>query len=111
MPVITLPDASQRQYPHPVSVHDVPADIDPGLANAALAGAVEGNVVDSACATGKDADPSIVRERADGGLGVLRPPAAHRLAEAVEERVLGARVTRGPVTEGGLYYGLAYARH
>jgi threonyl-tRNA synthetase len=110
MPVITLPDGSQRTYSEPVSVHKVAADIGPGLAKAALAGKVNGKLVDTSYVISADAQLSIVTERDPEGLEVIRHSTAHLLAQAVKQLYPQAQVTIGPVIEDGFYYDFAYSR-
>ena len=110
MPVITLPDGSQRSYAEPVSVEKVAADIGPGLAKAALAGKVDGRLVDTSYVIDKDATLAIVTERDADGLDVIRHSTSHLLAHAVKELFPDAQVTIGPVIEDGFYYDFAYKR-
>ena len=110
MPVITLPDGSQRSFDAPVSIHDVAADIGPGLAKAALAGKVDGNVVDTSYVIDSDTHLSIITDRDEEGLEVIRHSTAHLLAQAVKELFPEAQVTIGPVIENGFYYDFAYKR-
>ena len=110
MPVITLPDGSQRSFDHPVSVHDVASDIGPGLAKAALAGSVDGKMVDTAYVIDRDAELSIITDRDEAGIEVIRHSTAHLLAQAVKELFPEAQVTIGPVIENGFYYDFAYKR-
>ncbi|HHH42756.1 MAG TPA: threonine--tRNA ligase [Gammaproteobacteria bacterium] len=110
MPVVTLPDGSQRSFDHPVSVHDVAADIGPGLAKAALAGSVDGKMVDTSYVIDRDAELSIITERDEAGVEVIRHSTAHLLAQAVKELFPEAQVTIGPVIENGFYYDFAYQR-
>ncbi|MFK7978310.1 MAG: threonine--tRNA ligase [Halioglobus sp.] len=107
MPVITLPDGSQRSFENPVSVHDVAADIGPGLAKAALAGVVDGQEVDTSHVLNSDASLAIVTDRDDAGLGVIRHSTAHLLAMATQDLFPGIQVTIGPVIEDGFYYDFA----
>jgi len=107
MPVITLPDGSQRSFDHPVSVHDVAADIGPGLAKAALAGKVNGALVDTSFTIDNDAELAIVTARDDDALELLRHDAAHVMAQAVQELYPGTQVTIGPAIEDGFYYDFA----
>lgn len=107
MPVITLPDGSQRAFDNPVSVHDVAADIGPGLAKAALAGVVDGQEVDTSHVLKKDASLAIVTDRDDAGLEVIRHSTAHLLAMATQDLFPGIQVTIGPVIEDGFYYDFA----
>jgi len=110
MPEITLPDGSRRSYDEPPSVADVAADIGPGLARAALAGRVSGELVDTDFRIENDADVAIVTARDADGLEVLRHSTAHLLAQAVQELFPGAQVTIGPVIEDGFYYDFSYER-
>jgi threonyl-tRNA synthetase len=110
MPVITLPDGSQREYPHPVTVAKVAADIGPGLARAALAARVNDELVDLSREIAEDAHVAIVTDRDPAGLEVLRHSTAHLLAQAVKELFPDAQVTIGPVIEDGFYYDFAYKR-
>ena len=108
MPVITLPDGSQREFDQPVSVLDVAADIGPGLARATLAGEVDGKLVDAAHTIEDDAALRIVTARDEEGLEVIRHSTAHLLAQAVKRLFPEAQVTIGPVIEDGFYYDFAY---
>jgi threonyl-tRNA synthetase len=110
MPVITLPDGSQRTYLEPVTVHRVAADIGPGLARAALAGKVNGKLVDTSFLIESDAQLAIVTDRDPEGLEVIRHSTAHLLAQAVKQLYPEAQVTIGPVIEDGFYYDFAYSR-
>jgi threonyl-tRNA synthetase len=107
MPAITLPDGSTREYPQPVTVAEVAADIGPGLAKAALAGVVDGREVDTSHRIDDDAALAIVTGRDDAGLEVIRHSTAHLLAMAVQELYPGTQVTIGPVVEDGFYYDFA----
>lgn len=107
MPVITLPDGSQRTFDNSVSVHDVAADIGPGLAKAALAGKVDGREVDTSYLIEDDAELSIITDRDEEGLEIIRHSTAHLLAMAVQELYPGTQVTIGPVIEDGFYYDFA----
>jgi threonyl-tRNA synthetase len=110
MPVITLPDGSQKQFDHSVSVADVAAGIGPGLAKAALAGNVNGRLVDTSAVIDHDAAVSIVTDKDPDGLEIIRHSTAHLLANAVQELFPDAQVTIGPVIEDGFYYDFAYQR-
>ena len=107
---ITLPDGSQRQYDGPVTVAEVAASIGTGLAKAALAGKVDGRVVDTSHLITQDSDLSIVTVKDEEGLDVIRHSTAHLLAYAVKELFPEAQVTIGPVIENGFYYDFAYKR-
>lgn len=110
MPVITLPDGSQRTYPEPVSVEKIAADIGPGLAKAALAGKVDGQLVDTSYVIDRDAQLAIVTERDPDGIDIIRHSTSHLLAQAVKQLFPEAQVTIGPVIEDGFYYDFAYQR-
>ena len=110
MPEITLPDGRRRSYDEPPSVAEVAADIGPGLARAALAGRVGGQLVDTDFRIEDDAELAIVTARDPDGLEILRHSTAHLLAQAVQELFAGAQVTIGPVIEDGFYYDFAYQR-
>ena len=110
MPVITLPDGSQRAFDNPVSVFDVAADIGPGLAKAALAGKIDGREVDTSYMIEDDAELAIITERDEEGLEIIRHSTAHLLAMAVQQLFPGVQVTIGPVIEDGFYYDFAFER-
>jgi threonyl-tRNA synthetase len=107
---ITLPDGARREYPGPLTVGEVAASIGPGLAKAALAGKVDGRVVDLSHRIEADAALAIVTEKDADGLEVIRHSTAHLLAYAVKELFPEAQVTIGPVIENGFYYDFAYKR-
>ncbi|TNE77444.1 MAG: threonine--tRNA ligase [Gammaproteobacteria bacterium] len=110
MPVITLPDGSQRSYPNPVSIHDVAADIGPGLAKAAVAGKIGEHLLDTSFVIDSDAELAIITEKSDEGLEIIRHSTAHLLAQAVKQLFPEAQVTIGPVIDNGFYYDFAYER-
>ncbi|TVO59228.1 threonine--tRNA ligase [Denitromonas ohlonensis] len=110
MPKITLPDGSVRSYEQPVTVLEVAASIGEGLARAALAGKVDGVVVDVSHCMDADAALSIITAKDPDGLEVIRHSTAHLLAYAVKELYPEAQVTIGPVIENGFYYDFSYAR-
>lgn len=107
---ITLPDKSVRQFDAPVTVADVAASIGAGLAKAALAGKVDGKVVDTSYLITADASLAIVTDKDAEGLEVIRHSTAHLLAYAVKTLFPEAQVTIGPVIENGFYYDFAYKR-
>jgi threonyl-tRNA synthetase len=107
---VTLPDGSRRQFPGPVTVAEVAASIGPGLAKAALAGKVDGKVVDTAYKIEHDSPLAIVTAKDPEGLDVIRHSTAHLLAYAVKELFPEAQVTIGPVIENGFYYDFSYKR-
>ena len=110
MPDIKLPDGSVRQFPQPVTVAEVAASIGPGLAKAALAGRVNGTLVDTSFRIEADAELAIVTDRDKDGLDIIRHSTAHLLAYAVKALFPDAQVTIGPVIENGFYYDFAYKR-
>jgi len=110
MPLITLPDGSQRSFDAPVSVIDVAADIGPGLAKATIAGVVDGREVDSSYLIDVDANVSILTDRSDEALSIIRHSTAHLMAMAVKQLFPSAQVTIGPVIEDGFYYDFAFER-
>jgi threonyl-tRNA synthetase len=107
---VTLPDGSQRQFPQPVSVAEIAASIGPGLAKAAIAGKVDGKVVDTGFRIAQDARLAILTAKDPEGLDVIRHSTAHLLAYAVKDLFPEAQVTIGPVIENGFYYDFAYKR-
>jgi threonyl-tRNA synthetase len=110
MPVVTLPDGSQRHFDRPVTVDEVAASIGPGLRKAALAGRVDGKLVDTSYVISRDANVAIVTDKDPEGLEIIRHSTAHLLAHAVKELFPDAQVTIGPVIEDGFYYDFSYKR-
>jgi threonyl-tRNA synthetase len=110
MPVVTLPDGSQRDFAQPVTVAEVAQTIGAGLARAALAGKVDGRLVDTSFVISSDAQLGIVTEKDPEGLEVIRHSTAHLMAYAVKELFPTAQVTIGPVIENGFYYDFAFER-
>jgi len=110
MPVITLPDGSQREYEQAVTVMDVAQSIGSGLAKATLAGKVNGKLVDASTLIEQDSTLQIISTRDEEGVDVIRHSTAHLLAQAVKELFPTAQVTIGPVIENGFYYDFAYER-
>lgn len=110
MTVIRLPDGSERKYDHAVTVGEVAASIGAGLARAALAGKVNGKLVDISSPINTDSDISIITEKDAEGLEIIRHSTAHLLAHAVKELFPEAQVTIGPVIEDGFYYDFSYTR-
>jgi threonyl-tRNA synthetase len=110
MPVITLPDASQRSFETAVTVHEVAASIGAGLAKAALAGKVNGTLVDTSYLISDDAQLAIITARDEEGVEIIRHSCAHLMAMAVQQLFPGAQVTIGPVIDNGFYYDFAYER-
>jgi threonyl-tRNA synthetase len=110
MPVVTLPDGSQRRFDHPVTVDEVAADIGAGLRKAALAGRVDGKLVDTSHVISTDANLAIVTDKDADGIEVIRHSTAHLLAQAVKQLFPEAQVTIGPVIQDGFYYDFSYKR-
>jgi threonyl-tRNA synthetase len=109
MPIITLPDGSQRSYDRPVSGADIARDIGPGLAKSALLMRLDGALVDLAKVIDRDAKVAIVTAKDPDALEVLRHDSAHLMAEAVKELYPDTQVTIGPAIENGFYYDFARA--
>jgi threonyl-tRNA synthetase len=107
---IRLPDGSSKSFPGPVTVAEIAAAIGAGLARAALAGKVDGRLVDTGYRVEKDAEVSIVTPKSPEGLDILRHSTSHLMAQAVQELFPGAQVTIGPVIENGFYYDFSYKR-
>jgi threonyl-tRNA synthetase len=110
VPKITLPDGSVKDFPGPVTVAELAQSIGAGLARAALAGKVNGKLVDTSFLVESDAEVSIVTGKSPEGLEILRHSTSHLMAQAVQELFPGAQVTIGPVIENGFYYDFAYKR-
>ncbi|ADL55138.1 threonine--tRNA ligase [Gallionella capsiferriformans] len=110
MPIITLPDGSQRSFDQSVTVADVAASIGAGLARATLAGRVDGSVVDSSFLIETDAQLAIITDKDEAGLEVIRHSMAHLMAHAVKELFSDVQVTIGPVIENGFFYDFSYQR-
>jgi threonyl-tRNA synthetase len=110
MPKIKLPDGAVKEFAAPVSVAEIAAAIGPGLAKAALAGKIDGRIVDTSYRIDRDAAVAIVTDKDADGLEVLRHSTAHLLAYAVKELFPDAQVTIGPVIEDGFYYDFSYKR-
>ncbi len=110
MPVVTLPDGSQRTFDKPVTVDEVAGSIGAGLRKAALAGRVDDKLVDTSFVIDHDAKLAIVTDKDEDGIDVIRHSTAHLLAQAVKELFPEAQVTIGPVIEDGFFYDFAYKR-
>ena len=110
MPVIRLPDGSERSFDAPVTVFDVAQSIGAGLARAALAGKVNGALVDTSYLISENADLAIVTDRDADGLEIIRHSTSHLMAYAVKELFPEAQVTIGPVIDNGFYYDFSYKR-
>lgn len=110
MPVITLPDGSQKKFDRPVTVDEVAASIGAGLKRAALGGRVDGKIVDTSYVIDVDAPVSIITEKDTEGLEIIRHSTAHLLAQAVKQLFPDAQVTIGPVIDDGFYYDFSFKR-
>ncbi|WP_367155365.1 threonine--tRNA ligase [Methylomonas sp. HYX-M1] len=110
MPVITLPDGSQRQFEHAISVLDIAKSIGTGLAKATLAGRVNGKLVDAGFVVDSNAEVQIVTGKDEDGIEIIRHSTAHLLAQAIKQLFPNAQVTIGPVIESGFYYDIAFER-
>lgn len=110
MVVVTLPDGSKREYADAVTVGEIAASIGAGLAKAALAGKVDGKLVDLSHKVTADVAVSIITGRDPEGLEIIRHSTAHLMAQAVKELFPEAQVTIGPAIENGFYYDFSYSR-
>ena len=110
MPNIKLPDGSIRSFEQSVTIAEVAASIGTGLARAALAGKVNGKLVDTSFCINEDVDLAIITDKDADGLDIVRHSTAHLLAHAVKELFPDAQVTIGPVIENGFFYDFAYKR-
>ncbi len=110
MPIVTLPDGSQKKFDNAVTVAEIAASIGAGLAKAAIAGKIDGKLVDTSHLVDHDAAISIVTEKDPAALDVIRHSTAHLLAQAVKSLFPSAQVTIGPVIEDGFYYDFAFGR-
>jgi threonyl-tRNA synthetase len=108
MPVITLPDGSQRQFDRPITVMEIAFAIGPGLAKATLAGEVNGILRDASFSIDGDATVRIITGKDAAGLDIIRHSTAHLLAQSVKRLYPTAQVTIGPVIEDGFYYDFSY---
>src|SRR5436190_5561297 len=108
MPRITLPDGSQKNFDAPVNIAQIAASIGSGLAKAALAGSVDGKLVDTFHTVEQDAAIRIITDRDPEGLEIIRHSTAHLLAHAVKRLFPSVQVTIGPVIENGFYYDFAF---
>ncbi|TKB50464.1 threonine--tRNA ligase [Ferrimonas sediminicola] len=104
MPVITLPDGSQRQFDNPVSVMDVASDIGPGLAKACIAGRINGERVDACEIMEQDCNLSIITAKEEDGLEIIRHSCAHLLGHALKQLWPDAKMAIGPTIDNGFYY-------
>ena len=110
MPIITLPDGSQKCFKNPVTVAEIAASIGPGLADAAIAGEVNGNLIDTALPIDFDADIKIITAKDSEGIHIIRHSFAHLVGHAVKQLYPTAKMAIGPVIENGFYYDIAYEK-
>jgi len=110
MVVVTLPDGSKREFAAPVTIAEVAQNIGSGLAKAALAGSVDGRLVDLSHTINHDVQLAIITDKNTEGLEIIRHSTAHLLAYAVKELFPEAQVTIGPVIDNGFYYDFSYHR-
>ena len=110
MTVVRLPDGSERIFDHPVTVMDVASAIGPGLARAAIAGKINGKLIDVHSRIDRDSELAIITEKDTEGLEIIRHSCAHLLAHAVKELFSEVQVTIGPVIADGFYYDFSYKR-
>ena len=110
MPIVTLPDGSQRTFDSPLSVMQLAESIGPGLAKACVAGKIGGVTVDAADIIDHDADVAILTARDDEGLEVIRHSCAHLIGHAVKQLYPDAKMAIGPVIDDGFYYDIDFGR-
>ena len=110
MPQITLPDGSTKSFDHPVTVAEVAQFIGPGLAKAAIAGRVNGELVDVCVDITEDADLAIITSKNEEGVEIIRHSFAHLIGHAVKQLFPTAKMAIGPVIENGFYYDIEYER-
>ena len=110
MPIITLPDGSEKHFEHAVTVMDVAQSIGPGLAKAAIAGRVNGVLLDTCIPIEEDSELSIITSRNDEGVEIIRHSFAHLVGHAVKQLYPEAKMAIGPVIDNGFYYDIAYSR-
>jgi len=110
MPVITLPDGSQRSFDKPITLAEVAADIGPGLAKATIAGAIDGHPIDASDIIDKDVNLVIYTAKSDEGLEIIRHTCAHLIGHAVKQLYPSAKMAIGPVIEEGFYYDIEFER-
>ena len=108
MPIITLPDGTEKNYESSVTIERIATDIGPGLAKAALAGRVNGNLLDTRIPITNDAEIQIITSKDNEGLEIIRHSFAHLLGHAVKQLYPEAKMAIGPVIEDGFYYDISY---
>jgi len=109
MPVITLPDGSQRKFDNPVSILDVANDIGPGLAKATIAGRINGKLADAVDLIEEDATLQIITARDEEGLEIIRHSCAHLLGHAIKQLYPDVKMAIGPTIDNGFYYDIDLA--
>ncbi|WP_108446467.1 threonine--tRNA ligase [Halomonas denitrificans] len=110
MPIVTLPDGSQRTFDDPLSVMQLAESIGPGLAKACVAGKIDGVQVDAADVIDRDAEVAILTARDEEGLEVIRHSCAHLIGHAVKQLYPDAKMAIGPVIDDGFYYDVDFGR-
>ncbi|WP_081194342.1 threonine--tRNA ligase [Halomonas sp. BC1] len=110
MPIVTLPDGSQRTFDSPLSIMQLAESIGPGLAKACVAGKIDGVLVDAADVIEQDADVSIITARDDEGLEIIRHSCAHLIGHAVKQLYPNAKMAIGPVIDDGFYYDIDFGQ-
>ncbi|GGX79631.1 threonine--tRNA ligase [Litchfieldella qijiaojingensis] len=110
MPIVTLPDGSQRHFDAPLTVMELAESIGPGLAKACVAGKIDGKLVDATDVIDHDADVAIITSRDEEGLEIIRHSCAHLIGHAVKQLYPEAKMAIGPVVEGGFYYDIDFGR-
>ena len=110
MPIITLPDGSQKTFDKPVSIHEIALSIGPSLAKAALAGKVNGSLIDTSIPIANDANIQIITSKDKEGLEIIRHSFAHLLGHAIKQIYPEAKMAIGPVIEDGFYYDISYKK-
>ncbi len=111
MPIITLPDGSQKNYSKPVTITEIASGIGAGLANAAIAGNVDGNLIDTCIPITKDSKIKIITSKDKDGIDIIRHSFAHLVGHAVKQLYPEAKMAIGPVIENGFYYDIAYKKN
>ncbi|EPC04323.1 threonyl-tRNA synthetase [Litchfieldella anticariensis FP35 = DSM 16096] len=110
MPIVTLPDGSQRHFDTPLTVMELAESIGPGLAKACVAGKIDGELADAADVIDHDAEVAIITARDEEGLGIIRHSCAHLVGHAVKQLYPDAKMAIGPVIEDGFYYDIDFGR-
>ncbi|KGG15390.1 MULTISPECIES: threonine--tRNA ligase [unclassified Prochlorococcus] len=108
MPIITLPDGSQKKYDYPVTIDEIATDIGPGLASSALAGKVNGQLIDTCIPINFDAEVNVITSKSKEGIDIIRHSFAHLTGHAIKQLYPTAKMAIGPVIENGFYYDISY---